>query len=130
MKTLTIEDDYTLIDAAHEGISIGYLDKLLQVSGMQKGLLASLIGIDVKTVDNYRKNAKKFDVLEAELLLKLERLFLFGEEVFEDMKEFREWLGINSISLCNKKPIELLNTSTGVDLVYDELLRIANGYVV
>ncbi|MDO1451712.1 hypothetical protein Q0590_35895 [Rhodocytophaga aerolata] len=59
MKTLTIEDDYTLIDAAHEGISIGYFDKLLQVSGMQKGLLASLVGIDVKTVDNYRKNAKK-----------------------------------------------------------------------
>jgi hypothetical protein len=49
MKTLTIEDDYTLIDAAHEGISIGYFDKLLQVSGMQKGLLAPLIGIDVKT---------------------------------------------------------------------------------
>jgi hypothetical protein len=46
------------------------------------------------------------------------------------MKEFRKWHGINSISLCNKKPIELLNTSTRVDLVYDELLRIANGYVV
>ncbi|MFC5535105.1 MbcA/ParS/Xre antitoxin family protein [Rhodocytophaga aerolata] len=46
------------------------------------------------------------------------------------MKEFREWLGINSLSLGNKKPIEFLNTSTGVDLVYDEVLRIVHGYVV
>jgi putative toxin-antitoxin system antitoxin component (TIGR02293 family) len=130
MKTLTVEDDYTLINTAHEGISIQYFDKLLQMSGIQKGLLAFLVGIDVKTVDNYRKNDKKFDILEGELLLKLERLFIFGEEVFEDMKEFREWLQINSISLGNKKPIELLNTSTGVDLVYDELMRIAHGYVV
>lgn len=130
MNTVTVEDDYSLIDAAHEGIGTQYFDNLLAKSGMQKGVLASLVGIDVKTVDNYRKNAKKFDVLEAELLLKLERLFSLGEDVFEDMKEFREWLGIHSISLGNKKPIALLNTSTGVDLVYDELLRIAHGYVV
>lgn len=130
MKTLTVDDNYTLISTAHAGISIHYFDRLLEMSGIQKGLLAFLIGIDAKTVDNYRKNDKKFDVLEGELLLKLERLFTLGEEVFEDMKEFREWLQIYSKSLGNKKPIELLNTSTGVDLVYDELMRIAHGYVV
>ncbi len=68
--------------------------------------------------------------MEKELISKLERLFILGEDVFEDMAEFMAWLDLPSIGLDNKKPMLLLNTSVGVDLVYDELMRIAHGYVV
>lgn len=123
-------NNHLLISTARQGIGVSYFDKLLKTTGIQKGVLASLVGIDPKTVDNYRKNHKKFAVLEGELLLKLERLFAYGEEIFEEMGEFREWLQLESIGLGKMKPIDLLNTSTGVDLVYDELTRIAHGYVI
>lgn len=126
----TLSGDYTLISIAHQGIGIEYFDKLLERTGISKGLLASLIGVDPRTVDNYRKNNRNFDVLEGELLLKLFRLFDYGEDVFEDMNDFILWLQLKSRGLSNKKPIEFLNTSTGVDLVYDELKRIEYGDII
>lgn len=130
MKNLQINDDYNLINHVLLGIEINYFDNILEKTGIQKGILASLLGIDPRTIDNYRKNNKRFNVLEGELLLKLGRLFDFGEDVFEDMSEFMEWLTANSIGLGNKRPLDLINTSTGVSLVSDELMRIEHGYVV
>lgn len=130
METLKVQDDYTLINNALQGIEVNYFDHVLEKTGIQKGVLASLLGIDPRTIDNYRKNNKRFDVLEGELLLKLGSLFDFGEEVFEEMSEFMEWLATNSVGLGNKKPLDLMNTSTGVGLVLDELMRIEHGYVV
>jgi putative toxin-antitoxin system antitoxin component (TIGR02293 family) len=129
-RAMDLTDDYALVTTAHQGIGIHYFDQLLEASGIQKGILASLVGVDPRTVDNYRKNQKKFDTLEGEQLLKLGRLFLFGEEVFESMDDLRKWLDTESVGLGNIKPLILLNTSTGVDLVYDELKRIEEGYVV
>lgn len=130
METLKIQDDYALIHNALMGIEVNYFDHVLEKTGIQKGVLASLLGVDPRTIDNYRKNNKRFDVLEGELLLRLGSLFDFGEEVFEDMSEFMEWINRNSVGLGNKKPIDLLKTSTGVSLVHDELMRIEHGYVV
>ena len=130
MENLQINDDYNLINHVLLGIEINYFDNILEKTGIQKGILASLLGIDPRTIDNYRKNNKRFNVLEGELLLKLGRLFDFGEDVFEDMSEFMAWLTANSIGLGNKRPLDLINTSTGVGLVSDELMRIEHGYVV
>ncbi len=130
METAQASEAHVLVDTAHQGIDITYFDRLLQRSGMAKGVLASLIGIDPRTIDNYRKKNRKFDILEGELILKLERLFVLGEDVFEDMAEFIAWLDLPSIGLGNRKPMLLLNTSTGIDLVYEELMRTAHGYVV
>ena len=130
VRSLDLASDYSLVLHAHEGIGIQYFDQLLETTGVSKGLLASLVGVDPRTIDNYRKQQKKFDTLEGEQLLKLARLFLFGEEVFESMEDFRRWLDVESVGLGNIKPIAMLNTSTGVDLVHDELMRIEEGYVV
>lgn len=130
LRSLDLSSDHSLVVHAHEGIGIQYFDQLLETTGMPKGLLASLLGVDPRTIDNYRKHQKKFDTLEGEQLLKLARLFLFGEEVFESMEDFRKWLEVESIGLGKIKPITMLNTSTGVDLVHDELMRIEEGYVV
>lgn len=40
-----------------------------------------------------------------------------------------EWLTTSSKGLGNKRPLDLINTSTGVSLVSDELMRIEHGYV-
>jgi putative toxin-antitoxin system antitoxin component (TIGR02293 family) len=130
LRNLDLASDYSLVLHAHEGIGIHYFDQLLETTGVSKGLLASLVGVDPRTIDNYRKHQKKFDTLEGEHLLKLARLFLFGEEVFESMEDFRRWLEVESIGLGKTKPVALLDTSTGVDLVHDELMRIEEGYVV
>jgi len=129
MNTAQINNSFSLVAQAHQGIDISYFDNLLQKTGIPKNTLAAWVGIDTKTVDNYRKGNKKFDVLEGELLLKLSHLFEVGEEVLGNSDEFRTWLTFPAIGLNHQKPMDLLNTSTGADLVKEELLRIAHGYV-
>lgn len=122
--------NFSLIQKAQEGIHIAYFDQLLQQSGMSKAELSRLLGVDPKTIDNYRKTDKPFDMLKGELLLKLSRLFKLGEEVFGNTDEFRAWLHAPAGEFKGTLPIFLLSTSTGVDLIEEQLERIAQGYVV
>ena len=127
---MEVGTDFSLIQKVHEGIDIAFFDKLLEQSGMTRAELTQLIGVDPKTIDNYRRVGKPFDTLKGELLLKLSRLFALGEEVFGSTKEFRAWLHLPAGEFQGIPPHHLLSTSTGVDLVEAQLERIAQGYVV
>ncbi|MEK6481314.1 antitoxin Xre-like helix-turn-helix domain-containing protein [Catalinimonas sp. 4WD22] len=122
--------DFSLIQKAQEGVSIEVFDQLLQDSGLSKNELSQILGIDPRTIDNYRKSTKPFDTLKGELLLKLKELFTLGEEVFGSSEDFKAWLHLPAGEFNNTLPLFLLATSTGVDLVAEQLERIAQGYVV
>jgi len=62
-----------------------------------------------------------------EQILKLEGLYKKGIELFESADEFNKWLKSESFGLGNTKPVNLLNSITGIDLVYEELVRIEFG---
>ena len=65
----------------------------------------------------------------SEHLLKLIQLFEKGEELFGSVDEFNYWL---KKSFLNKKIThnELINTIGGVDLISEELEKLAQGYPV
>jgi len=127
-KLFVVKDDLALVHKAQEGVEVSYFENLLKHSGFRKDELASLIGIDPKTVDNYRKSQKKFTRDAAEKLLKLHRLFSFGNELFNSTTEFMDWLGIPSPGLNNQSPLALLHSVSGIMAVEKQLLRLANGY--
>ncbi|MDO9551248.1 antitoxin Xre/MbcA/ParS toxin-binding domain-containing protein [Rhodonellum sp.] len=125
-----LRDDFQVVYQVERGVHVDNFDRLLERSGLQKQVLASLMGLDPRTIDNYRKQGRNFGALEGELLLKLERLFDLGADTFEKMEAFKTWIYAPSFAFNNKKPLDFLNTSTGVDLVEQALLRIVHGYVV
>ena len=125
-----IVSDFTMVYQVDRGVHVAKFDQLLEHSGMQKQVLANLLGLDPRTIDNYRKQGKNFPSLEGELLLKITQLFKVGEEVFGGVEAFREWLNAPSHAFDQRKPLAFLNTSTGVVLVQQALLRIAYGYAV
>ena len=65
----------------------------------------------------------------SEHLLKLINLFEKGEEVFGNITEFKYWLG-KPFWNSSEIPFNWLNTPGGVDLVSDELDRLAEGYPI
>jgi uncharacterized protein (DUF2384 family) len=67
--------------------------------------------------------------LESEHLLKLIALFTKGEELFGKVDEFNYWLQ-KPFWDSQEKPIDWLITPGGVDLISDELERLAHGYAV
>src|SRR5690554_3367849 len=125
-----VKADFQVVYQVGQGIHVNQFDQLLEKSGLQKKVLSALLGMDPRTIDNYRKQGRSFAALEGELLLKLDSLFDFGTDTFASREAFRAWLSLPAFDFNDKAPIDFLNTSTGVDLVEQALLRIVHGYVV
>lgn len=126
----TVRDDFQVVYQVGKGVHVNRFDQLLEKTGLQKQVLAGLLGMDPRTIDNYRKQSRSFAALEGELLLKLDSLFDFGGDVFGSNEDFKAWLYSPAFALQDRKPIDFLNTSTGVDLVEQALQRMVHGYVV
>lgn len=104
------------------------LGRFLKISSLPNKFLAEKIfEISTKTLYSYRQSGKKLPVRMNEQILKLEELYKKGIELFESSDEFNKWLKSESFGLGNTKPINLLNSITGIDLVYEELVRIEFG---
>ena len=65
--------------------------------------------------------------LYSEHLLKIIALFNKGEEIFGTIDEFSYWLN-KPFWGSKQKPIDWIVTSGGVDLVMDEIDKLAHGY--
>ncbi|WP_017729695.1 antitoxin Xre-like helix-turn-helix domain-containing protein [Nafulsella turpanensis] len=62
-KLLVIEENLALVSKAAEGLEAKYFTALLQHSGFRKDELAGFLGVDSKTVDNYRNSGKKLKTM-------------------------------------------------------------------
>ncbi len=109
------------------GVQAEAFFELVEVSGYRQEELASLLELSVRTLNRYRKEHKKLNAKESELLVKLSVLFQRGTEIFGSMPEFSHWLGEPAYGLDHQLPFNLLYTSEGVNLVADEVERIAYG---
>ncbi len=78
-------------------------------------LPASLSSLQKKSV---------YDRETSERIYELAKLFSLGHEVFDSKDDFRGWLMTPSKTLGNKKPLDLLDSSLGFDIVESEISRI------
>ena len=95
--------------------------------GLQQKDTAELIGVSVRTYQRQRRTA---DITNAasENVLKLAELYEIGLTTFDnDEESFLTWLNASIPALNNEKPITLLSSNLGIELVKDELLRIEHG---
>lgn len=125
-KTM-IADDHHLIQSANNGVAAKAIGDFSKLSGKTKEQIADWIYITPKTIRNYEAQSKKLPTLQSELLLKLYLLYDKGIEVFGNVEAFNKWLHLPSFGIYGKTPESLLTTSTGMNLVQDELTRIEYG---
>lgn len=104
------------------------LERFIKISAITNKLLAEKIfEISPKTLHTYKHSDKVLPIRINEQVLKLEELYKKGIELFESPQQFNKWLKIESYGLGNIKPIDMFNSITGIDLVYEELVRIEFG---
>lgn len=128
-KLVVIKDNLRLVHLRDEGVDVQHFGALQSHTSLSKAALAYYVGVDPTTVDNYRKNKKKFTGDSAEKLLKLHRLFALGEELFGSTEEFIDWLHMPSPGLEGQKPLNMLHSITGIGEIEKQLNRIIHGYV-
>jgi putative toxin-antitoxin system antitoxin component (TIGR02293 family) len=122
-----VESPFSLVKSAHRGVSADVVNYVADELEMPQEELAKLLNITPKTLRKYLTEGKSLEVSASELILKLHAMYQIGLEVFGEMKLFRQWLLKPARGFDGQTPITLLKTSEGINLVTDELYRIAYG---
>lgn len=90
---------------------------------------AEVAGMNVRTFQRKRPDAT-ISVLASENTMRLAEVYKNGMLAFDnDEESFLNWLNNNVPSLNNKKPMELVTSGIGAQLVSEELLRMEYGLV-
>ncbi len=116
-----------LSNVVRDGLSYNYFSTLsdrIHV-GMQEW--ADYLHISERTIQRYKKEGKVFDPIYSEKIILVELLYKKGVDVFGIDDNFYTWMDTKSIALGGVKPKDLLDTSFGITMVYDELGRIEHG---
>lgn len=122
-----VRDSFSLVMAAREGVMAKVAFEVADLLQLHLNQMADLLHTTTKTLQTYRQNKKKLSPAHSEQTLKLLALQLKGKEVFGASDAFRRWLEKPAYGLDGEVPLTLLETSGGIDLVMEELERIAYG---
>lgn len=125
-KTNKLVSESDFIDVIRQGIPKKSMDTLMEATGLTNAEMAMFIHTSDRTLRRYT-NQQKLNPDQSERLLELARLYSRGAEVFEDMELFKEWMDTPALALGNQTPKSYLDTSLGIDLLMNQLLRIEHG---
>lgn len=124
----SIKDDYSIVTNSLIGISANTFFDLAIISGIHKNILAEdIFEVSYKTINRYKQENKKLNPRNSELILKLLALYKKGIEVFGLLDSFNKWLMKPAYGLNNIIPYSYMNTTTGIDLIFEEVVRIEFG---
>ena len=121
------DDDSNLTNVVREGVSYYRFTKLSEYIQLTLQDWAEYLHLSERTMQRYKKEGKKFDPIHSERIVVIELLYKKGIDIFGIKDNFYTWMDTVSIALGNVKPKDLLDTSFGISMVYDELGRIEHG---
>ena len=122
-----IFDNYKLVEAAQQGVKPDLFFEVAKISQFEVEEIENLLHISSRTIRSYKRAKKTLSPLKGELLLKIMRLFERGKQVFGSLAAFRAWVARPAYGLDGATPFSMLNTSEGINIVMDEVERIAHG---
>lgn len=129
LKSLSLNKgnaSFAYLRVLKKGLHRNSINSFIKHSSLTLKQVAKLIHVSERTLQRYSSD-RTMDINSSERLIELTRLFHKGINVFNEREKFIIWLDRPNKSLANSKPIDLMETSIGIDLVMDELLRIEHG---
>lgn len=128
-KNFDLVNNHAIVFSARKGVKAKVFYEFADAIKMSEKNLAAIINLSARTISNYKDSEKKLEPQYSEHLLKLIALFNTGEEIFGNIDEFNYWLS-KPFWNSEQKPIDWISTSGGVDLVMEEIEKLAQGYPV
>lgn len=126
-----LSDKLLLAESAKKGVPIRLFKEIKSNSPFDDKQWSGFLDINIRTLQRYRKDDDHvFRPIQSEKILELAEVVSLGNELFDTPEKFSLWLNTPSIALGDNKPIDLLDTSFGKDMVISELSRIEHGVFV
>jgi putative toxin-antitoxin system antitoxin component (TIGR02293 family) len=109
-----------------KGLKRGALDSLMAKSGLDIYEMAYILEVTDRTLRRYEED----EILNkrlSERAVEIAMLYSRGEEVFGDRNSFHHWMQAEVPALGHCIPKSFLDTSLGIQMLFDELGRIEHG---
>ena len=117
---------FDLIEVSRTGLSKKAVANMAGHLSIPLADLFVILHISIRTWQRYA-NDKLLPQEVTEKALQVANLYAQGEAVFGEAWRFQGWMNHPSPVLSGKKPVELLDTAFGFQLVSDEIIRIEHG---
>lgn len=128
-KDFTSKEPVSVLDyvnTGNKGISKQVVIRLAEVMEVPMKDMATLLNISYKTLGR-KKLTDTLDSLSSSLSIEIAETISKGISVFEDTAKLNRWLQKENRALQGGKPIEFLNTPTGIKMINRLLGRIEEG---
>jgi putative toxin-antitoxin system antitoxin component (TIGR02293 family) len=120
-----LDEPLSRVDAFRNGLDKSSLESFKELSGLDYNTLADALGVSAKTLQ--RKDV--FDTNQSEKLYEMAELYTIGINYF-GREGFRRWMERPLFSLKNRKPLDLIDVSAGIDLLKTEIMRLQHGIAI
>ena len=107
------------VETIRKGIPAKAFDEIAGALGVGKEALARKLNINAQTLRKRKSRVLTQD--EAEISLRVTRVFVMASEVLGSESEAREWMGEAVMALGGKRPLDLLDTDVGAQEVLNLL---------
>lgn len=125
MNADQLDEPLSRVDTFRNGLDKSSFESFKELSGLDYNTLADALGVSAKTLQ--RKDI--FDTGQSEKLYEMAELYAIGINYF-GREGFRRWMERPLFSLRNRKPLELIDVSEGIDLLKTEIMRLQHGIAV
>lgn len=125
LKSEPIYQRSDLIAIARKGIQTKYIEQIQNFTSLTDKELSSILPISQRQLFRYPSD----HILNKEItshLIQIIELFQKGFKLFGEEK-FKIWLRISNKVLNDNKPIEIMDTSIGIEMIEDVIGRIEHG---
>ncbi len=120
------DDKHSFLSVVKGGLGYNTLIDFMKMAEFHMDEMADILHVNSRTIRRLdSKVVLNIDL--SEKLLELLRLYRFGIEVFGELGVFNVWIRRSIRGLGDVTPMSLLDTGIGVEIVMDELERLAYG---
>lgn len=126
VKNISSSDKYGYLKVIQKGLDYEVLVDFMKMSDFHLDEVAKLLRLNSRTLRRLDKG-KPLNMDISEKLVNLLRLYKLGLEIFGDTATFNSWLRRSIAGLGHQKPIYIMHTAIGIEIIMDELERLAYG---
>ena len=125
LKSEIIDRRTDLIDIARKGIQTKYIEQIQKFTSLSDNELSSILPISQRQLFRYPPDHNLNKEITSHLIQIIE-LFQKGYHLF-GIEKFKIWIRTSNKILNKNKPIDIMDTSIGIQMIEDVIGRIEHG---
>jgi putative toxin-antitoxin system antitoxin component (TIGR02293 family) len=109
------------------GINFTHFLCITEDSNLNLHEWSNILHLSKRTMQRYKKENISFSPLQSEIILKVVLIFQKEHDVFGREIEINNWINADNLSFGGSKSKCLLDSTFGIRMIEDELIRIEHG---